>query len=374
MSVYPEAHTDRRVRHASLQALVTGIFERCGMGSADAELLAGTLVVSDLRGCHSHGVLRVPDYVRKLTVDGVDPGGKPRIAKDAGAALVVDGGNSMGQIGCAFAMKAAIERARQTGLAFAAIRGSNHCGAMAYFAMMAAAEDMIGIAGTNALPTMAPWGGVDKILGINPLGVAIPGGEEAPVVFDAAFSASSHGKIRVYAQKHLPIPEGWAFDKEGRPTTDAVSALDGLLQPIGGYKGTGLALVVGMLSSLLSGAALGAELGDMVNGPKPGRDGHFVMALNIAAFEEVSAFKARVDQAIRQIRSSAKAPGVEKVYPPGHIEAEAEIRYKRDGIPLNQETLDDLAQTAAGLGVDQEIIRQGTAAEVEGTIATSDLP
>jgi LDH2 family malate/lactate/ureidoglycolate dehydrogenase len=362
MSAYPEAQTDHRVSRLPLQTLVSDIFERCGMGPADAGLLAETLVVSDLRGCHSHGVLRVPDYVRKLTADGVDARGVPRIARDAGAALVVDGGNTMGQIGCAFAMKAAINRARQTGVAFAAIRGSNHCGAMAYFAMMAAAEDMIGIAATNALPTMAPWGGIDKILGINPLGIAIPGGEEPAIVFDAAFSASSHGKIRVYAQKGTPIPESWAFDKDGHPTTDATAALEGLLQPIGGYKGTGLALMMGMLSSLLSGAAHGTELGDMVNGPKPGRDGHFVMALNIAAFEEVTAFKARVDGIAAQIRGSGRAPGVDKVYPPGHLEAETEARYRQRGIPLSRETLDDLARTAISLGVDEVTVGRGTAA------------
>src|SRR5690606_13897449 len=122
-----------------------------------------------------------------------------------------DGGNSMGQIGSYFAMQHAIDRARSTGLAAAAVRGSNHCGAMAFFAMLVLPHDMIGIATTNALPTMAPWGGAERILGINPLAVAIPAQEEKPIVFDAAFSGSSHGKIRIYQQKGQSLPEGWAL-------------------------------------------------------------------------------------------------------------------------------------------------------------------
>ena len=160
-------------------------------------------MVADLRGVHSHGLLRVPEYAEKLREGGVDPRGRPRVARDAGAALVVDGGNAMGQVAATFAMRQAIARARTTGVAAAAIGGSNHCGAMAYYAMLGLAQDMIGLATTNALPTMAPWGGRDKILGINPLAVAIPAGAEPAVVFDAAFSGSSHGKIRVYAQKGL---------------------------------------------------------------------------------------------------------------------------------------------------------------------------
>src|SRR5688500_16212661 len=149
--------------------------------------------------------------------------------------MVVDGGNSMGQIGAQFAMERVIERATTTGLAAAAIRGSNHCGAMAFFAMQALPHDMIGLATTNALPTMAPWGGAERLLGINPLGIAIPAGEELPIVYDAAFSATAHGKVRVYQQKGLTLPEGWALDREGRPTTDPALAIGGLLMPIGGF-------------------------------------------------------------------------------------------------------------------------------------------
>jgi len=336
---YPIAASDRLVQPAQLQQRVRGLFERRGMGPDDAGLLADTLVSADVRGIHSHGVLRVPDYLKKLTSQGVNPRGRPRVVKDSGAVVVVDADNAMGQVACQFTMRRVMDRADQTGIAAAAVRGSNHCGALFYFAEMAAREDKIGIVATNALPTMAPWGGRGKILGINPLAVAMPAGEEPPVILDAAFSASSHGKIRVFHQKAAPIPEGWAFDAAGRPTTDAAQALDGLLQPIGEYKGVGLAIVSGILSSMLSGAAFGTELGNMVDGPEPGADGQFVMALRVAAFVEVEEFKRRVDGLVRQIRTSPAAPGFERCYAPGELEYLTERKYRAEGIPLNAETL-----------------------------------
>jgi LDH2 family malate/lactate/ureidoglycolate dehydrogenase len=338
--------TEQRVNADELRVLITQLFEHVGMDAPDAGLLADSLVFADLRGIHSHGVLRVPEYVEKLTTKGVNPKGKPRLVKAFGGCVVVDGGNSMGQIGMHFAMNEVIQRANEHGIAAAAIRGSNHSGAMAYFAIEALPHDMIGIATTNALPTMAPWGGAEKIVGINPLGIAIPAGTELPIVHDAAFSGSSHGKIRIHHQKNIPIPEGWALDKDGNSTTDPAAALDGLLRPIGEFKGVSLALIMGILSSMLSGAAYGLELGNMEEGPKAGQDGHFVAAIKIAAFEEVEIFKARVDKAIRQLHDVRKAPGFHHTYAPGELEQLREREYRQQGIPLNDMTLADLQRMA----------------------------
>lgn len=351
MAAYPGSENERRIDARTLTNVCRAIFSACGMSEADAALVAETLVVADLRGVHSHGVLRVGEYVEKLR-GGVDPQGRPQCVSDRGGALVVDGRNSMGQVAGAFAMQASIERARDLNVAVAVVRGSNHCGAMAYYPMLAAAEGMIGLATTNALPTMAPWGGVDKIVGINPLAVAIPAAEQDDIVLDAAFSGSSHGKIRVFDQKGAPIPEGWAFDAEGRPTNDAKAALDGLLQPIGGFKGVGLAVVSGLLSTLLSGASYGTELGNMIDGPRPGADGHFFMALNVAGFVDVASFRSCADAAIRQIRDGRTGPGGGPLYAPGGLEAETERLYRREGIPLNESTIRDIAGAAARVGVD----------------------
>lgn len=351
MAGYPGAEKERRFHPNELTKFVAGVFHACEMGRADAELLATTLVVTDLRGCHSHGVLRVPDYVKKLREEGIDPKGRPRVTEDRPSAIVVDGGNAMGQIACSFAMQRAVIKARGMGVAAAAVGGSNHCGALAYFAMQALEQGLIGLATTNALPTMAPWGGVDKIVGINPLAVAIPAGEEGPIVIDAAFSASSHGKVRIYDQKGLALPEGWAFDTEGRETTDPATALTGLLRPIGDYKGVGLAVVMGVLSTALSGAAYGTELGDMVDGPQAGKDGQFLLALDPAAFVDRDVFGERVDAVVRQIRESRRAEGCEKIYAPGELEALTEELYRAEGIPLNDETVSDLDHCADMLGL-----------------------
>lgn len=356
MPAYPGAENERRVAAGALDRLVSAVFAACGMEEADASLVSDTLVTADLQGVHSHGTYRVPDYVQRLTTGGVDPRGRPRLTVDGGSVLVVDGGNSMGQVSTGFAMRTAIERARSTGVAVAAIGGSNHCGAMAYYTRLAAAEGMIGIATTNALPTMAPWGGRDRIVGINPLSIAIPGGEEAPVVIDTSFGAAAHGKIRVYAQKGTPIPADWALDVEGNPTTDPVEAARGLIQPVGGYKGVGLAMAMGMLSSLLSGAAYGTELGSLEEGARAGNDGHLVMAMRIDAFGDPAEFGRRADAVVRQVHDSRPRQGGDRLLVPGELEAECERAFRAEGIPLNDETLDGLRTSALDRGVDPALV------------------
>ena len=357
MAEYPGVENEQRFPHDALQRIVQAIFERSGMAAADAGLLAGHLVRADLRGIHSHGVMRVPDYVGKLTREGVDPKGRPRVLKDRGAVLVVDGANAMGQIAGVFAMGKAIERARETGVAAAAVGGSNHAGAMEYYVRLAIEAGMIGLATTNALPTMAPWGGIDKLVGLNPIGIGVPAGAERPLVLDFAFGATAHGKMRIYKQKGIPIPPGWAFDKNGRPTTDIDEALEGLVQPIGMYKGIGLAMATGILSTLLSGAGYGTESGNMVDGPRPGRDGQFYLALDIAAFEDRATFKARMDSLIREYKATRLAPGIERVWVPGEMEAELEQRQLTEGVPLNEATVSGILAAATALGVDANALQ-----------------
>lgn len=352
MAEYPGVEGERRFAYEVLVAAVAAICRACGMAEEDARLLADSLVHADSRGIHSHGVMRVPDYVHKLTAGGVDPCGRPRIVGERLGALRIDAGNAMGQIGCAFAMRAAIERARTTGVALAAVGGSNHCGALDYWVLMAVRKGMIGLALTNALPTMAPWGGIDKIVGLNPIGIGIPAGEEAPFVLDIALGATAHGKLRVYQQKGQPIPEGWAFDSLGRPTTDIDAALAGLIQPIGQHKGIGLAVAVGVLATLLSGAGYGTESGNMVDGPVAGADGHVMAAIDVAAFEEPARFRARMDAVIRQYHAARPAPGFARTWVPGHLELDIARRYARDGIPLNAATVQGLRDAAARVGVD----------------------
>ena len=361
MAKYPGTEGEPRIEGQLLANQATAIFAACGMSEPDAALVADSLVQADLRGIHSHGVLRVPDYVAKLTREGVNPRGKPRVIRQAGGAMVVDGDNSMGQVGGAYAMRQAIECARGSGVAAAAVGGSNHAGTMDFYVRMAVDHDMIGIATSNALPTMAPWGGIDKIVGLNPIGIGIPSGTEADVVLDVALGATAHGKIRVYQQKDQPIPNHWAFDRQGRPTTDPTAALDGLIQPIGAFKGLGLAVCMGILSSLLSGAGYGTESGNMADGAIAGADGQFYMAINVACFEDIDRFKSRADDVVRQIRTSRRAQGTAALFAPGGLEEQTAARYREAGIPLNNETLADIRETAGQLGVPYLLTEAGTA-------------
>jgi LDH2 family malate/lactate/ureidoglycolate dehydrogenase len=348
---------ERRVDADRLESFIDALFRGVGMGDEDAELLAGIVVGTDLRGTYSHGCALVAGYADRMLKGLIDPRGRPKVIRDSGAALVVDGGNSLGHIGVTFAMRAAIERAREIGLAAAAVGHSNHCGAMASYAMLGLDDDMIGLATTNGLPTMAFWGGLDRILSINPVGIAIPAGEEQPFVLDTSFGAAARGKIAIHQQTGRSLPEGWATDADGRPTTDPAVALEGLIQPAGGYKGTSLALVMGILSALLSGAAYGTELGDFVSGPKAGEDGQFVLALHVGAFEEPATFKSRMDEVIRQIHASRPAPGFDRVALPGERAVETEARYRREGVPLTEATRTALLAVAERAGVDPEAIR-----------------
>lgn len=365
MSAYPGSENERRIGFDELCQAASEIFAACGMRETDAQLLGMSLAYADLHGVHSHGVMRVPDYVGRMSapkmpgdrsaiagvLGGVNPRGVPRLTRDRGAALVVDGGNSMGQIGGMFAMQSAIERAKTTGVAFAAVGNSNHCGGLFWFVQRAIDAGMIGIASTNALPTMAPWGGIDRIVGMNPLAIGIPTGNKPSFVMDAAFAACARGKVVVYHQKGEPIPDNWAFDAQGRPTTDAGAALQGLLRPVGDYKGVNVSMAMGVLSTLLSGAGYGTRLGSVDEGPNAGRDGHFMMAMDIDAFCDASDFRDEMDAVIDEIHTSRRAPGVDRIYSAGELEAVTAVSYRRDGIPLNDETLAELDRTATSLGV-----------------------
>ncbi len=352
MADYPVTESDIRIAKEPLTRMAQAIFAACGMSAENARLLASSLVHADLRGVHSHGVLRIPDYVHKLVRGGVDPAAIPFVVSSRRGSILVDGNNNMGQIGASFAMDLAMESASQNGIALAALRGSNHCGALDWYTLRAARNGMIGIVGSNALPTMAPIGGRDKIVGMNPVSIAIPALKEEPVVMDLAFGATAHGKIRVYHQKGLPIPGGWALDENGNPTTDAAIALDGLIQPAGGHKGMALAMMVGMLSTLLSGASYGTALGDMVNGPVAGRDGQFFIAIDIAAFRNPDDFGADVDEIVRQVHNSTPiAPGRD-ILVPGEMERQHEEEYGLRGIILPRRSVKDIVATARELGLD----------------------
>jgi LDH2 family malate/lactate/ureidoglycolate dehydrogenase len=276
---------DIRVPAASIIAFVTDALVACGLPPDDALSVAKLMTEADLVGSDAHGVFRTAQYVGRLKAKKINPTPTITVRRSGPATALVDGDNAMGHLVMAFAARNAVELARETGVAWVGARRSNHAGAASIYAAIPLEHDMVGIyaaaAGSNH---MAPWGGAEALIGTNPIAVAIPAGAEAPVVLDIATSVASFGKIRSHALAGEPMPEGWVVDpKTGEPITDARRVDEGVLLPIGGYKGSGLSLIIGLLAGPLNAAASGCDVSDEAPG-RESNNGQFIIALDVARF------------------------------------------------------------------------------------------
>ena len=341
------------IRAVTLQRWVAKIFQAVGMLEDDADLTAQTLVVSDARGVHSHGCLRVPLYVKRIESECVDPVAKPVVIRGKGAMALVDGHNAAGQVVGQYAMEKAIALAGEFGISFVTARNSNHYGAASFYSMMALSKDMIGfsssIGGGNL---MAPYGGAERRIGNNPFSFAFPASRYDPVVLDMAQSVVAKGKIMMAGKTNSKIPAEWALDSNGLPTTDPMAAVDGFLRTMGDYKGSGLSIVIGMLSSMISSAAMGPTLKDVYEDLEPLNKGHAFCAIRLDFLVDPDAFKRNIDTQIDFIKSAKKAVGVEEIFLPGEIEAKNYRRQTRDGIDMPAEVIGELAQISQRLHVD----------------------
>jgi len=271
---------------AALAAFVKRAFEAAGLSSTDAEIVAGLMVEADLRGSDTHGVIRLPLYLRRLKAGGINARPHIRIVEERPATALVDGDNGMGHLVMRFAAMTAIEKAKAAGVAWVGARMSNHAGPAALYAMMPLAHDMVGlylaVGSNNHLP---PWGATENLLGTNPIAIAIPSQDEAPVVLDMAPTVAAFGKVRLKMQRGEELPVGWMIGRDGKPLTDPKRAEQGLLLPIGDYKGYGLSLMVGLLAGALNQAAFGRNVVDFVKEQgKATNTGHAIVALSVEAF------------------------------------------------------------------------------------------
>lgn len=342
------------VRAVRLRRFAEEALERAGLSRKDAALVADSLVEANLRGVDSHGVGRLfPAYIQKLRSGQVNPRPRLRVLRDRGATALLDGDDGMGQVVAAAAMDLAIRKARRAGIAVVGVRRSSHCGAAAYFAMRALGHGMIGIAMTSGTSNaMAPWGGRTALLSNNPVAVAIPASRRLPVVLDMAMSVVARGKIVLAAKAGRPIPLDWALRANGEPTTNPAEALAGLLRPIGDYKGAGLALVVGVLTAILTGGAFGREiLGFYENMREPHNTGHLMLAIRIAHFMPLTAFHRRMDAAVDELKSSKPVRGATAILLPGEPEFLTARRRRREGIPVPAALAAELDALGASLGI-----------------------
>ncbi len=336
----------------TLQDWVTQVFEAVGMSAEDAALTAHTLVVADARGVHSHGCLRVGLYVKRIERQAVDPRAKPEVLRERGALALIDGHNAAGQVVSHFAMQKAIDLAERSGVSFVTARGSNHNGAAAFYSMMALPRNMVGfsssIGGGNLMPV---YGGAERRIGNNPFSFAFPALKHDAVVLDMAQSVVAKGKIMMASKTNSPIPLDWALDAEGVPTTDPAAATQGFLRTMGDYKGSGLSVVIGMLSSMISSAAIGPTLKDVYEDFEPLNKGHSFCAIRLDFLVDPEEFKRNMDVQIEFIKQSKKASGVEEIFLPGEMEARNYRRQMRDGIDMPSEVIEEITQLSQRLGV-----------------------
>lgn len=325
----------------------------CGVPQEDAFIVADSLVSSDLRGVGSHGVTRMGIYVERLKMGLINPQPNVAVASESEAALLVDADNGLGPVVAVRALDLGLSKAKQSGGASVGVKHSNHYGAGAYYVQRAVEQDTIAFAYSNAPPTMAPWGGVEPYIGTNPYTYGVPAGEHEPIIFDMATSVVARGKIILAAKKGEPIPEGWAIDRSGQPTTDAQAALDGTVLPFGGPKGYAISLMVDIMAGVLTGAGFGPRINSLYdNFDQPQNVGAFFQVTDVSSFMPPSEFKARVDQMIGEIKSTRKAQGTEEIFLPGEIESRMEQQQLASGITFDSETLAELEEVGKNCGVD----------------------
>jgi LDH2 family malate/lactate/ureidoglycolate dehydrogenase len=322
-----------------------------GLTEDDGHLLADTLIKADLWGHQSHGMMRLSWYAARIKSGATRKSVAPELVVDGGAIAVLDGHDGIGQKIAQAAMTEAIARAKQHGIGAVAARNSGHFGTAMYYTRLAAAENCIGILTTNASPAMAPWGARKKMVGTNPWSIAAPAGVRDPMVLDIANTAVARGKLYLARKKGMEISQGWAMDLSGVPTTDPRDGIEGLILPMAGHKGYGIALMMDVLSGVMSGS----NFGSAVHGPyEPNATsgcGHMAIALDIAAFRSVADFDGDMEALIRELKTAPLAQGFSEVFYPGELEAKAEVANRREGIRYPQETLRELERLAQELQV-----------------------
>jgi LDH2 family malate/lactate/ureidoglycolate dehydrogenase len=350
---------ERRVSYQQLYHFTESVFKKIGCSDNDAEQATIVLISADLRGIDSHGVARLSGYLRLHEVGRVNASPDIKLIHETPSTATVDGDKGLGLIVAPKAMKIAIEKAKQVGSGWVSVKNSNHYGIAAAHAMLALEHDMIGISMTNASALVAPTFSIERMLGTNPICVAIPAGKQPAFVADLATTTAANGKLEILQRKKQQAPVGWIQDKEGNISTDAHALkTGGALLPLGSdrdhgsHKGYALGAIVDIFSAVLSGANYGpwvppfpAYVPMPENMPGEGI-GHFFGAMRIDGFRPAEEFKKHMDQWIERFRSAKPINGEQKVLIPGDPEREAEADRMKSGIPLHETVIEDLQQIA----------------------------
>ncbi len=345
-----EAKDYVKVPAPALKKIAAELLEEYNVPPSHAHIVSDVLVTADLRGVESHGIGRLfPYYISRLQQGYMNPQSSPHITRNFGATFNMDGENGLGHVACHAAMRKCIDLAREFGIGLGGIKNSNHFGIAGYYSMMALQEGMIGICISNSQPLALPTFSKKRLLGTNPFSIAVPAGKAQPFVLDMATSVVPIGKIEVSRRKGIKVPPEWGADSRGRATSDPAQIFEGGgLFPLGGpeetagYKGYGLSAAIDILSGVLTGSSFLAGVLNARVSPEPCGVGHFVAALQVEAFMDMSEFKERMNQFIEELKTAPLADGCDKIYIAGEKEFSQWEQNMKDGVPVHRKVWEEL--------------------------------
>ncbi|EME77259.1 uncharacterized protein MYCFIDRAFT_42291 [Pseudocercospora fijiensis CIRAD86] len=322
-----------------------------GLSEEHAQTIAQCLVAADLRGVDTHGINRLPSYIAKIKKGAIDVKAEPELKQITPAVAQVDAKNAFGFVGAKMGMAKAIEMATVFGIGMVSIKHSNHFGMSAWLVQQAIDANMLALVFTNSSPALPPWGSKSKILGVSPIACGAPGADH-PFILDMAPSNAARGKVYKALRRNEKIPKDWALNAAGEPTDDPKEALEGVMLPMGGPKGSGLAIMMDVFSGVLSGSAFaGCVKGPYDPSSDPADVGHFLMAIKPDLFMTKEEFVERAEFLYQKVTTSEKAAGVDRIYFPGEIEQLTEEKRKKEGIPYAEGEIQTLNAEASAVGV-----------------------
>ncbi|MEY3778182.1 MAG: putative oxidoreductase YjmC [Pseudomonadota bacterium] len=341
--------SEYRVSFSQLEAFITQAMVSLGLPPEDAQTVGHLMAEADMQGSDGHGVIRLVPYAKRILAGGMNLKPHIRVVQERTAMALIDGDNGMGHLVMKRATELAIQKAKSSGIAWVGSRLSNHAGPASLYARMALQHDMIGlyfaVGNANHLP---PWGGLDMLLSTNPIAAAIPSGKEVPIVLDMATTVAAYGKVKAKAQRGEMMPEGWMIDRQGKPLLDPTKSDEGFLLPIGGYKGYGLSLVVGILAGTLNGAAMGSQVIDFNKDfVSTTHTGQAIAVIDPSAFGDIDDFKHNVDRLIQELRSAERMPGVDRIWLPGEQSHHKRLTHEKQGVVLAPGLVKQLNELAA---------------------------
>jgi LDH2 family malate/lactate/ureidoglycolate dehydrogenase len=328
------------------------LLEAAGVDGAKARLIAGSLVTGNLRGVDSHGIALLPHYLDQVEAGDVEPAAEGRVVSESGGCLLYDAGHGFGFVTAEICAGHAVRLARAHGIAMVVASEASHFGVAALWSQRISAAGLIGIAMCDAGPQVAPWQGKARLLGTNPMSVSVPHPDGRGWLLDMATTAVALGKLeQADLRGETEVPAGWAMDADGRPTTDLSVALAGLLMPLGGHKGSGLAVMIEILCGVLGGGAMTREIRGLRMHGRHSRVNHVFLAVDVARFLPLEQFYARMERLVGELKASPPAAGYDEVLTAGDPERRAEEQRRRDGIRIPDAAWQELLKAAARLGV-----------------------